>query len=115
MPAAAVQDQCMANSLHQYSPRTIGQLRSGLDGFNLLRRRQPNLDQLVLFKRTFNVLDHALRYPILSNNDEGFHVVRFCTQPSELFTAKLVHGRRCNPVHPKNVKSGAIWFQKACV
>ena len=61
----------------------------------------------MLLEGCINVLHYGLRHPVLTDDDDGLHVMRLGPKPAQLLAAKFAHGGGCNPIRQCGWKLGS--------
>ena len=70
LAASPVQHEGVPDALHHRRTRGLYQPFRGCNGFSLLRRREPNLQQLMLLQCGVNVGNHTVRDAVLPDDHD---------------------------------------------
>jgi len=96
LKTTTIQHQSVADPLNEHSIRSGHQLSGSGHRLLFVRSSQPDLDQLVLLKRSIHMPDHPFRHPVGTDDHDGLQVVCFRAKPAKLLPGKFVHSRRSN-------------------
>src|ERR1041385_8330473 len=88
----AVQEQCPAERLGERRARLCGELRPELGERQRRLARDAHLDELVTAERCVEGLKDAGREPLAADLDDGFLMMRECSEVAALTAVEL--GRR---------------------